>query len=71
MVVNKTRSVSHRSEESYRQLLLEVSLFFHPEPEVSYRFVADRLSAFYGGGDCRHHPALGRADSVQVCCERT
>jgi signal transduction histidine kinase len=30
-------------------LLLEVSLFFHPDPEVSYRFVADRLSAFYGG----------------------
>jgi signal transduction histidine kinase len=49
MVVNKTRSVSRRSEEAYRQLLLEVSLFFHPDPEVSYRFVADRLSAFYGG----------------------
>jgi hypothetical protein len=49
MVANKTRSVSRRSEESYRQLLLEVSLFFHPNPEVSYRFVADRLSAFYGG----------------------
>jgi hypothetical protein len=30
-------------------LLLEVSLFFHPDPEVSYRFVANRLSAFYGG----------------------
>jgi signal transduction histidine kinase len=28
MVVNKTRSVSRRSEEAYRQLLLEVSLFF-------------------------------------------
>ena len=30
-------------------MLLEVSLFFHPDPEVSYRFVANRLSAFYGG----------------------
>lgn len=49
MVADKTRLVSRRSEESYRQLLLEVSLFFHPEPEVSYRFVADRLGAFYGG----------------------
>jgi signal transduction histidine kinase len=49
MVADKTHLVSHRSEESYRQLLLEVSLFFHPDPEVSYRFVADRLSAFYGG----------------------
>jgi signal transduction histidine kinase len=49
MVADKTHLVSRRSEESYRQLLLEVSLFFHPDPEVSYRFVADRLSAFYGG----------------------
>jgi len=49
MVAEKTRVVSRRSEEAYRQLLLEVSLFFHPDPEVSYRFVADRLGAFYGG----------------------
>lgn len=35
--------------DAYRQLLLEVSTFFHPDPEVSYRFVADRLSAFYNG----------------------
>ncbi len=49
MVAEKTDFVSSRSEEAYRQLLLEVSLFFHPDPEVSYRFVADRLSAFYGG----------------------
>jgi signal transduction histidine kinase len=49
MVADKTHLVSRRSEEAYRQFLLEVSLFFHPDPEVSYRFVADRLSAFYGG----------------------
>lgn len=49
MVAEKTDFVSSRSEEAYRQLLLDVSLFFHPDPEVSYRFVADRLSAFYGG----------------------
>ncbi|GIV04847.1 MAG: hypothetical protein KatS3mg016_0422 [Fimbriimonadales bacterium] len=40
---------NNRTMEAYRQLLLEVSTFFHPDPEVSYRFVADRLSAFYGG----------------------
>ncbi len=35
--------------DAYRELLLQISTFFHPDPEVSYRFVADRLSAFYGG----------------------
>jgi signal transduction histidine kinase len=49
MIADETHLFSRRSEEAYRQLLLEVSLFFHPDPEVSYRFVADRLSAFYGG----------------------
>lgn len=38
---------TRRTPESYRQLLLEVSTFFHPDPEVSYRFVADKLSEFY------------------------
>ncbi len=40
---------NERTPDAYRQLLLEVSTFFHPDPEVSYQFVADRLSAFYNG----------------------
>ncbi len=46
--VYNRQSRGARTQSAYHQLLLDVSTFFHPDPAVSYRYIADRLSEFYG-----------------------